>query len=151
MGVTAFLVTLLMRRDLTLADYWTLMHCWALLLQADLALRLLPFSLLQRLAGSGVRVRHRSPEAAAAEVRRLDRLVRIAARRHLYPMTCLRRSLVLQWLLGRAGIPVELKLGVRREAQGISAHAWIEYRGEPVGEPEGIEQYARLQVPGKSP
>jgi len=139
-----------MRRDLRLADYWTLTHCWALLLQADLALRLLPFSLLQRGAISAVDAGDRPPGAAAAEVRRLDRLVRIAARRHLYPMTCLRRSLVLQWLLRRAGIPAELKLGVRREGDGIAAHAWIEYLGQPVGEPEGIEQYARLQLPEQS-
>jgi hypothetical protein len=123
------------------------MHCWALLLQADVALRLVPFSRLQRGAASAAPDGGQPPAAAAAEVRRLDRLVRIAARRHLYPMTCLRRSLVLQWLLRRAGIPSELKLGVRREGQGISAHAWIEYQGEPVGEPEGIEQYARLQAP----
>lgn len=136
-----------MRRDLTPVDYWTLTQCWLLLLPTDVALRLLPFRWLQRAAASGARPGVPSP-AAAAEVRRLDRLVRIAARRHLYPMTCLRRSLVLQWLLGRAGVPVELKLGVRREGQGIAAHAWIEYQGEPVGEPEDVEQFARFQLPG---
>jgi hypothetical protein len=150
MEVPAPLTTFLMRRDLTPADYWKLTQCWALLLPADLALRVLPFRQLERLARSGAHRGNRQTVAEAAEVRRLDQLVRIAARRHLYPMTCLRRSLVLQWLLARAGISVELKLGVRRDGAGIAAHAWIEYLGEPIGEPDEIAEYARFQLPEQS-
>lgn len=139
-----------MRRDLTLADYVKLLQCWVLLLQTDLALRLLPFSLVRRVASLGNRTVKRSPDAAAAEVKRLDRLVRIAARRHLYPMTCLRRSLVLRWLLGRSGVPVTLKLGVRREGTVLEAHAWVEYLGQPVGEPDEVTQYSQLQLPEQS-
>lgn len=150
MDVPVPLTIFLMRRDLTPADYWKLAQCWTLLLSTDLALRVVPFQRLERLARSGTRPGKRSAEAATAEVRRLNRLVRIAARRHLYPMTCLRRSLVLQWLLGRAGISVELKLGVRREGAGIAAHAWIEYLGEAIGEPDEIADYARFQLPEQS-
>ena len=85
-------------------------------------------------------------------MRRLSRLVRAAARRHLYPMTCLRQSLVLRWLLGRAGIPAELRLGARREAATLEAHAWVEYRGEPIGEaPDVVVRYATLDLPEQAP
>lgn len=136
-----------MRRDLSLSDYGQLLGCWVLLLGADLALRLLPFRLVERLAAPPARRLELPPEAAGAWVIRMHRLVGIAARRHLYPMTCLRRSLVLRWLLGRAGIPTALRLGVRREGKALEAHAWVEYAGQPVGEPEDLERYTPLELP----
>lgn len=135
-----------MRRDFTFTDYGQLLHCWLLLLLADVALRLLPFSRVERWSDCRLRA-IQDPTKAAAQVARLHRFVGIAARKHLYPMTCLRRSLVLRWLLGRQGVPVELKLGVRREASGLEAHAWIEYEGQPVGEAESLDRYASLSLP----
>jgi len=55
-------------------------------------------------------------------------------------MTCLRRSLVLQRMLGRRSIPAELRLGVRKEEGQLKAHAWLEYQGQPVGEAEDLEE-----------
>jgi hypothetical protein len=46
--------------------------------------------------------------------------------------TCLRRSVVLFHLLRRAGRPVELHIGVRKDAGGaVSAHAWLARDGVP--------------------
>lgn len=68
-----------------------------------------------------------------------------AIHNHLYSMTCLRRALVLQYLLGRQGIAVDLRFGVQRQADGITAHAWLEYGGQPIGERRAIEKrYAQL-------
>lgn len=40
--------------------------------------------------------------------------------------TCLKRAIVLQSLLRRAGRPAELRIGVRRdEAGNLAAHAWL--------------------------
>jgi hypothetical protein len=51
--------------------------------------------------------------------------------------TCLRRSAVLYHLLRRAGRPVELWLGVRRDHTGaLGAHAWLVKEGKPYLEPE---------------
>ena len=72
--------------------------------------------------------------------------MRIASRNHLVPMTCLRRALTLQWLLVRRGIQTELRIGVKKNSnQRIEAHAWLEYSGTPIGEPEVVtERYAIL-------
>jgi hypothetical protein len=51
--------------------------------------------------------------------------------------TCLRRSAVLYHLLRRAGRPVELWLGVRRDSAGaLAAHAWLVRDGRPYLEPQ---------------
>ena len=46
--------------------------------------------------------------------------------------TCLRRSAVLYGLLRRAGRPVELWIGVRRDqGSDVTAHAWLTLAGAP--------------------
>ena len=47
----------------------------------------------------------------AVTMERLARLVRVAGSNHLYPMRCMPRSLVLQWLLGRRGVEAHLRIG----------------------------------------
>jgi hypothetical protein len=50
-----------------------------------------------------------------------------AVSRHLtFHVNCLDQSLVLWWLLGRRGIPAELRIGARKEAGRFEAHAWVE-------------------------
>ncbi len=45
--------------------------------------------------------------------------------------TCLKRSAVLYYLLRRAGRPVELCIGVRRDSDGnLTAHAWLTREGQ---------------------
>ena len=45
--------------------------------------------------------------------------------------TCLRRALVLHYLLHRAGRPAGLRIGVRRdEHRALAAHAWLVKEGE---------------------
>jgi hypothetical protein len=62
--------------------------------------------------------------------------------------TCLRRALVLHYLLHRAGRPAGLRIGVRRdENQALAAHAWLVNQGEqPYLEPnhEHAESYQVL-------
>jgi hypothetical protein len=135
-------------RPVSFADLLKAGQCWWLLLGTDLVLRLLPFTTARRLLDRPPVPRPTGASDADAEVRRLDRLVRAAARRHLYPMTCLRRSLVLKWLLSGAGIPAELRMGVRPEQGSLEAHAWVEYQGEPVGEDDGVAvRYTTLDLP----
>lgn len=45
---------------------------------------------------------------------------------------CLERSLASFLLLRRAGVPVDLRIGV--QAYPFVAHAWLELLGKPVGE-----------------
>jgi hypothetical protein len=41
------------------------------------------------------------------------------------PSSCLRRSLLLAWLLRRRGFDASVRFGVRRRPSGIEAHAWV--------------------------
>jgi len=63
-------------------------------------------------------------------------MVLAAARRSLVGVSCLERSLVLWWLLGRQGIASQLRIGVRTDNQKFAAHAWVECQGLALGEPE---------------
>lgn len=132
---------------LTRAQWGVLIQAWGLLLMADLGLRLLSFRRVQAWAASKPVAHSREiPEEAALEqIRLLQPLVNSAANNHLYPMTCLRRSLVLQRMLARCGIPTALRLGVRKGDGWLKAHAWLEYNGQPIGEAEDLgEKYAGL-------
>jgi hypothetical protein len=69
------------------------------------------------------------------EAERTAALVAIAAR--IARVRCLPRSLLLYRWLGRAGAPVRLCIGVRRQPSGLRAHAWVEWLG-PEGETHAL-------------
>ena len=69
-----------------------------------------------------------------------SRMVRAAVRHGLGHPTCLSESLALWWLLGRQGIPSELRVGVRKSGEKFEAHAWVECDGVPINEPEALHQ-----------
>jgi hypothetical protein len=57
----------------------------------------------------------------------------VAAACRLYPLrsSCLPRTIVLWSLLRRRGIATNVRIGVRRDAEGaVKAHAWLEWNGE---------------------
>lgn len=122
-------------------DWWTLAQAWILLLAVDLGLRWMPFQrMLKWLHREGRTAQLKKSNDEVAQISRLGRLVKMAGRNHLYPMTCLRQALALKWLLDRDQIETDLRIGVKREQDQFNAHAWIEYRHQPVGEPEGISR-----------
>ena len=72
---------------------------------------------------------------ARERAERLSLAVRRAAAFGLFRPRCLARSLALQSLLRREGIPgAQVRIGVRRDARGFAAHAWVELGGAPLGE-----------------
>jgi len=119
---------------------------WIWLLVADLALRLLPLSGVRRLLAPAAPPRRSAGEAGdTVPVVRLARLIELAARHHLYPMTYLRWALVLERWLGQRGLAADLRIGVRREGSRLHAHAWVEHGGGPVAEPrEAIGAFVPL-------
>lgn len=121
-------------------EWLTLAQAWVMLLAIDLSLRRFPFRQVQEFLDLGRRNAGFCPEAdPSAAIQRTVWLVGAAARHHFYPMRCLQRTLALQWLLGRRGIQVDLRIGVERDEAGLVAHSWLEHRGQPIGQPEGIE------------
>jgi hypothetical protein len=118
-------------RTLTAGDWWLLIRAWWLLLAADLALRWFSFQKVQRLF---IAMPAATPSAKFSKAQRIVRRVDIAARHHLYSMTCLRRALVAQRLLAECGLATELRIGVRKTGPQLEAHAWVEFEGVPIGE-----------------
>ena len=60
--------------------------------------------------------------------------------------TCLKRALVLHYLLHRAGRPATLVIGVRRDEHDVlAAHAWLAHAGTPYLE-SGADRVASYQV-----
>lgn len=70
--------------------------------------------------------------------------------------TCLKRGAVLFYLLGAAGRPAELRIGVRRPpGASLAAHAWLVRDGEVILEPgsenvQSFETIARFPEPTES-
>jgi hypothetical protein len=132
---------------LSLPDWADLLQAWLMLLAVDLGLRRLPFPRVHRFAASRrQRANNGDAAVAAREIRRLERLVGIAARNHVYPMTCLRQALMLQWLPARRAIFADLRIGVRRDAGALEAHAWVECAGQAVRSAEMVDGFTSLMA-----
>ena len=67
-------------------------------------------------------------------------MVRLAANHGAYRANCLKQSLVIWWLLQRYGIESTLRIGVRKEAAVLEAHAWVECFGQPLNDGPDIQQ-----------
>lgn len=77
----------------------------------------------------------------AAHTALIARMVRAAAYRNLGTATCLERSLVLWWLLGRQGIVSSVRIGTRKTGLKFEAHAWVECDGMALNEPEEVHEH----------
>ncbi|MBD1855910.1 MULTISPECIES: lasso peptide biosynthesis B2 protein [Leptolyngbya] len=79
--------------------------------------------------------------ASPVQVERTVRLVEIAARQYSSRWAnCLKRSLVLWYLLRCQGIASELRIGVRREQGEFQAHAWVECQGKILNDIPDVHQ-----------
>ena len=127
-------------------DWLLFIQAWLWLLVFDLGLHTCPFPVLQAFAARQASRPSLHPEQTENLICSLRTTVDHARYNHLYSMTCLRRALTLQKMLAHRGIATELKIGVRKEAGQLSAHAWLEYQGQPLGEAEKItEHFAALR------
>lgn len=72
----------------------------------------------------------------------INMLVRWAAAAVPFPATCLRRSLVLWWLLKRRGVASEIKIGAQRNTGPFKAHAWVEWDGGQSDSPPELKHLA---------
>jgi hypothetical protein len=74
-------------------------------------------------------------------VHKTCRMVRAAEHYGLTRSTCLEESLALWYLLGRQNISSRIRIGVRRQAGKFEAHAWVEYEGEALNQPEELHRH----------
>ena len=68
-------------------------------------------------------------------------MVNAADRLGLVHPSCLAKSLTLWWLLGRQGIPSQLRIGIRKDAEKFEAHAWVDCDGTALNEPDEHHQH----------
>ena len=134
---------MLIARQFSWRDWLTLVEAWWVLLGFYLALRWLSYDRLRTL------IRLNSDEKAdpvrtLAIARRLHKRIYLASRLHLLSMTCLPRAFALRWMLARHGIPAQLRIGIGKTATGILAHAWVDVKGETIGESEDIPERVKI-------
>ena len=126
-------------RELTIKERLILLEALLLMPLAGLLLRLLRYQKvlhgLQRLTPLG---RRQPDEVAAEELKRVGELVNIAAWRGVYTATCLRRSLVLWWLLRRRGFDSQVRIGIRKNGGEFTSHAWVEWEGVVINDTADI-------------
>ncbi len=78
----------------------------------------------------------------------IARLVSIAANHGLYRTNCLKTSLATWGLLRRQGIISRLVIGVNKDSENLSAHAWVEYQGKALNQATDVEeQYSAFSSP----
>lgn len=83
---------------------------------------------------------------AWARASQLERALVRALKYGLLQPKCLPRSVALQWMLSRAGIRgSRIRIGVRPEANGITAHAWVTLGDRVVGDdPAFVGRYTEI-------
>lgn len=121
--------------DLSFSDWLSLIEAWWRLFGFYLALRVFSY---ERLKTPFQKSLEETPEHVLEIAQANYRLVGRASRLHLLPMTCLPRALTLRSMLGRRGIRSEVRLGARKTAIGLHAHAWVEVLGIAIGENDDL-------------
>jgi hypothetical protein len=111
-----------------------------------LALRLLRFQALRRIAGRLTRGPARPTGANQAYIDSVVWAVSVSGRHVPGAGGCLVQALAGMVLLGRGGCPALMHIGVDKDAQGrFQAHAWVECRGAVVlGGTENPSHFAPL-------
>lgn len=146
-----------------LSRYIAIAPIWLCLAMTDIGLRLFPAHyrkhFIQNPAGGDIEA---SPAAIPVQIERIMADVRRAASHPLwFNMSCLRRSLVLQKLLGKRGIHASITFGVKREQtvnisipRPFTAHAWLtivspmQYAGLQLDPASVNETFSRLERDG---
>lgn len=118
-------------RQLTVRQRLTLLEAMALMPAAEILLRFFRYHALLAFLEKATPLRARRTSMNMAQARKMGELANIAAWRGAYKVTCLRRSLVLWWMLRRRGVDSKIRIGVRMENDEFASHAWVE-RGSVV-------------------
>ncbi|MFQ5656811.1 MAG: lasso peptide biosynthesis B2 protein [Candidatus Methylomirabilales bacterium] len=131
--------------SLSLSEACFLFEAAAAVVAFDVAFRLLSsktcLALFERRGGSHAR-------RSGANSQRMAWLVDVADRYAPGRSSCLRRTIALAWLLRRRGIATNMRIGVAREGDNITAHSWLESGDGQVFGLLKPDQYTPLSKPG---
>ena len=131
-------------KALSLVEWGLLWSAMFLLPIVALSLRMRGFKRTQNFLRNFIPKRLKLKEPSADEMenaRNIARLVAVAGGHGAYRANCLKRSLVLWWLLARRGIKSEIVFGIPKEAlKEFNAHAWVECNGINLSDSERSQQ-----------
>jgi hypothetical protein len=118
-------------------------QAWCLLPLVWLGLRVWKLPRLHAWLAAGAKALPAPSVTQVADAHAMGDAVNAAARHTPFPATCLTRSLLLVWLLGRRGVSSALRIGVQLNNGRLAAHAWVECAGQPVNDrPDVADAYA---------
>jgi hypothetical protein len=93
---------------------------------ASLAIAILPFRRIGRLAGISIRRPQLPPQTRVTEARRIRWAVLTTARQLPWHAMCFQQGLAAQFMLRIRGVPSVLYYGAASDEQnGLSAHVWV--------------------------
>ena len=131
-------------KKLSLGEWRLLLFAMGLLPLVALSLRMRGFKRTQNSLRRFIPKESDLIEPTAAEMEKakvISRMITVAAGHGAYRANCLKRSLVLWWLLARRGIKSEIVFGIPKEAlKEFNAHAWVECNGINLSDSERSQQ-----------
>ncbi len=131
-------------RSLSPSEVWFLVKAAATVVGFDLAFRLFSsktcLALFERKAASDRKQKGVDPQ-------RMAWLVDVADRYAPGKSSCLRQTAALAWLLRRRGVATNLRIGVAREGDKLTAHSWLESGDGKVFGLSDLDQYTPLSSP----
>jgi hypothetical protein len=128
-------------RQLTVRERFTLLEAMALMPAAEILLRSFRYHALLSFLERATPLGTRRAGMSMARSRKMGELANIAAWRGAYKVTCLRRSLVLWWMLRRRGVDSQIRIGVRMENDEFASHAWVERGGIVLNDAQNISSW----------
>jgi hypothetical protein len=92
------------------------------------------------------------PRPISVSIARLGRIVEMGANNTIgADGTCLRRSLVLWWLLANADVHSELYVGFAKHEEELVGHAWVEVNKHAINDAMDVRlRYGRVMFGGSS-
>ncbi|NOY62374.1 MAG: lasso peptide biosynthesis B2 protein, partial [Gammaproteobacteria bacterium] len=114
--------------SLQLKDYLLLAEAWLTLGWVDLLISTVPYRRWRHWIECGdIDEGDNSNPQRACDVALLINRSEAAARHHIRPMNCLRRTVAQKLMLARRGIAVCVHVGVKKEGAGFAAHSWLSH------------------------
>jgi hypothetical protein len=134
-------------QQLNLQQKQILLYAAALLTADTFLMKLADFKRIYKFAATSVLDPAPRSSSSLAPIE-IAELVQMASGSILLSPTCLVRSLVLWQLLRRHSFQSSLCVGVRKENNTLSAHAWIEYEGVVLNDQADIrDRFAVFDFP----
>jgi hypothetical protein len=131
-------------RQLTYRDFFLLVEAVVWLAVAGVAITLLPFRQIGRLAARPISRPTPAEQPRLAQARRIRWAIVVTAPRVPWRALCIQQGLAAQLMLRRRGIPSVLYYGAAQHQDDLKAHVWVRDREFDVIGGEIASRYAVL-------